>query len=48
VAQDDPRKLTGWLTRSDLLLAHRRRLEDASESKREIAVGVQTVGLGEE
>jgi predicted transcriptional regulator len=48
VAQDDPRKLTGWLTRSDLLLAHRRRLEDASHSKREIEVGVQTVRLGNE
>ena len=42
----NPRKLTGWLTRSDLLLAHRRRLEDASHSKREIDVGVRTVRLG--
>ena len=48
VAQDDPRKLTGWLTRSDLLLAHRRRLEDASHSKREIEVAVPTVRLGNE
>ena len=46
VAQSNPRKLTGWLTRSDLLLAHRRRLEDASHSKREIDVAVRTVRLG--
>ena len=46
VTQENPRKLTGWLTRSDLLLAHRQRLEDASHSKREIEVGVQTIRLG--
>jgi chloride channel protein, CIC family len=48
VAPDNPRKLTGWLTRSDLLLAHRRRLEDASHPEREVAAEVQTVRLSEE
>jgi len=45
VAEDNPRKLTGWLTRSDLLLAHRRRIEDATHSSAEVETGVQTVRL---
>lgn len=36
VAREDPTVLTGWLTRSDLLLAHRQRLRNASEPSREI------------
>ena len=43
VARENPRKVTGWLTRSDLLTAHRQRLEDASLSER--ALGVRTVRL---
>jgi len=46
VAQENPRKLTGWLTRSDLLLAHRRRIEDATHSNAEVEAEVQTVRLG--
>ncbi len=30
VARDNPRKVIGWLTRSDILSAHRQRLEDSS------------------
>jgi len=29
VSRDEPRKVTGMLTRSDLLSAHRRRLDEA-------------------
>ncbi len=38
VARDNPRKVTGWLTRSDILSAHRQRLDDASLSNREINI----------
>jgi CIC family chloride channel protein len=38
VTRDNPRKVTGWLTRSDLLTAHRQRINDASLSKREINI----------
>jgi len=34
VARDNPRKVIGWLTRSDLLTAHRQRLEDRSRAER--------------
>ena len=43
VARDNPRKVTGWLTRSDLLTAHRQRLEDASRAER--ALEIRTVRL---
>jgi H+/Cl- antiporter ClcA len=43
VAKDNPRKVTGWLTRSDLLTAHRQRLEDASRAER--ALEIRTVRL---
>ncbi|MGC0771504.1 MAG: chloride channel protein [Candidatus Acidiferrum sp.] len=36
VARENPRRVTGWLTRSDILSAHRQRLEDSSISNREI------------
>ncbi len=38
VARDNPRKVTGWLTRSDILAAHRQRLKDSSISNREIRI----------
>lgn len=38
VTRNKPQKVTGWLTRSDLLKAHRQRLEDASLSNREIEI----------
>lgn len=38
VSRDNPRKVTGWITRSDLLSAHRQRLDDASLSNREINI----------
>jgi predicted transcriptional regulator len=38
VAQDDTRKVVGWLTRSDLLSAHRQRLEDSSLFNREFKI----------
>jgi chloride channel protein, CIC family len=38
VTRDNPRKVTGWLTRSDLLTAHRQRINDASLSNREINI----------
>jgi len=38
VTRDNPRKVTGWLTRSDLLTAHRQRIDDASLSNREINI----------
>ena len=43
VARDNPRKVVGWLTRSDLLSAHRQRLEDALRPER--ALKVRTVRL---
>ncbi|MBV9609838.1 MAG: chloride channel protein, partial [Acidobacteria bacterium] len=38
VSRDNPRKVIGWLTRSDLLRAHRRRLEDSSRADRTLQV----------
>jgi chloride channel protein, CIC family len=38
VARGDTQKVIGWLTRSDLLSAHRQRLEDASQFNREIKI----------
>lgn len=38
VSRDDTRKVVGWLTRSDLLTAHRQRLEDASRFNREFSI----------
>ena len=38
VARGDTHKVIGWLTRSDLLSAHRQRLEDASQINREIKI----------
>ena len=43
VARDNPRKVVGWLTRSDLLTAHRQRLEDRSRAER--ALQIRTVRL---
>jgi H+/Cl- antiporter ClcA/CBS domain-containing protein len=43
VARENPRKVIGWLTRSDLLSAHRQRLEDASRAER--ALGIRTIRL---
>jgi H+/Cl- antiporter ClcA/CBS domain-containing protein len=43
VARKNPRKVIGWLTRSDLLTAHRQRLEDASRAER--ALEIRTVRL---
>jgi len=43
VARENPRKVIGWLTRSDLLTAHRQRLQDASHSER--ALEIRTVRL---
>jgi CBS domain-containing protein len=43
VARENPRKVIGWLTRSDLLSAHRQRLEDASRAER--ALEIRTVRL---
>jgi chloride channel protein, CIC family len=43
VARANPRKVTGWLTRSDLLTAHRARLHDASRAER--ALKIRTVRL---
>jgi H+/Cl- antiporter ClcA len=43
VQRDNPRKVIGWLTRSDLLSAHRQRLEDASRAER--ALEIRTVRL---
>jgi CBS domain-containing protein len=43
VARDNPRKVTGWLTRSDILSAHRERLVNASLSNREI--NIRTIRL---
>jgi H+/Cl- antiporter ClcA len=38
VARENPRKVTGWLTRSDLLSAHRQRLHDASRAGRTLEI----------
>jgi H+/Cl- antiporter ClcA len=38
VVPDNPHKVTGWLTRSDLLNAHRQRLEDASSFTRHLSI----------
>ncbi|MGB8456655.1 MAG: chloride channel protein [Candidatus Acidiferrum sp.] len=38
VARENPRRVTGWLTRSDILSAHRQRLDDSSLSNREIDI----------
>jgi chloride channel protein, CIC family len=46
VARDETRKVIGWLTRSDMLSAHRQRLEDASQVNREI--NIRTVRLNRE
>jgi chloride channel protein, CIC family len=43
VARENPRKVVGWLTRSDLLTAHRQRLEDRSRAER--ALQIRTVHL---
>jgi len=43
VKRDDPRRVVGWLTRSDLLSAHRQRLEDSSRTDR--VLQVRTVRL---
>ena len=43
VSRENPRKVIGWLTRSDLLSAHRRRLEEASHAER--ALEIRTVRL---
>ncbi len=43
VPRENPRKVVGWLTRSDLLHAHRQRLEDASLAERELHI--RTVSL---
>jgi len=39
VARDNPHKVIGWLTRSDILAAHRQRLADSSVPNREINIG---------
>ena len=44
VQRDNPQKVTGWLTRSDLLLAHGKRLDDASRANRDI--DIRTIRLG--
>jgi len=38
VARSSPRKVVGWITRSNLLTAHRQRLADSSISNREIDI----------
>ena len=43
VARDNARKVTGWLTRSDLLTAHRQRLDDRTRAER--ALQIRTVRL---
>ena len=43
VARENPRKVVGWLTRSDLLTAHRQRLEDGSRAER--ALQIRTIRL---
>jgi predicted transcriptional regulator len=36
VSREDPRKVIGFLTRSDLLKAHRQRLDDMHKAQRQI------------
>jgi len=43
VTREEPRKVTGWLTRSDILSAHRQRLDDASLSHR--AINIRAIRL---
>src|ERR1700726_3552994 len=43
VTREDPRKVIGWLTRSDILSAHRQRLDDASLSHR--AINIRAIRL---
>ena len=43
VARENPRNVVGWLTRSDLLTAHRQRLEDGSRAER--ALQIRTIRL---
>jgi len=43
VARENPRKVVGWLTRSDLLTAHRQRLDDGSRAER--ALQIRTIRL---
>ncbi|MGB7284542.1 MAG: chloride channel protein [Candidatus Acidiferrum sp.] len=43
VARDNPRKVTGWLTRSDILAAHRQRLADSAIPNHEI--NIPTAGV---
>jgi len=43
VSRENPRKVVGWLTRSDLLTAHRQRIEDTSRAER--ALHIRTVRL---
>ena len=43
VARENPRKVTGWLTRSDILAAHRQRLKDSSQANSEI--NIRTIRL---
>jgi CIC family chloride channel protein len=43
VTREDPRTVTGWLTRSDILSAHRQRLDDASLSHR--AINIRAIRL---
>jgi CIC family chloride channel protein len=38
VTRENPTKVVGWLTRSDLLSAHRRRLEDAAQFNRHLKI----------
>jgi len=43
VTREDPRTVTGWLSRSDILSAHRQRLDDASLSHR--AINIRAIRL---
>jgi chloride channel protein, CIC family len=43
VTREDPRIVTGWVTRSDILSAHRQRLDDASLSHR--AINIRAIRL---
>ncbi len=44
VQRDQPHKVTGWLTRSDLLLAHGKRLDDAARVNRDL--DIRTIRFG--
>jgi len=48
VARDNPSKVVGWVTRSDLLSAHRQRLDDALLSNREIKISAIRLNRGVE